>query len=105
MRPNVFCTAIRTGGQKEFDFSYAQYQKTNDTAFKRDISAGLACTKELWLIEKYLNYQNSVNNTLQSLRNVAVKPFANTVAWKFLRAYWNSIYNRYCTILFIFKEV
>ena len=96
-RVNVICTAVRYGAQKEFDFVLKQYYKTNITDVKRDLSAGLACTKETWLMNKYLNELLEANNgdkVLEALRNLAKQSTGTPFAWSFFNTNWNTIYKK-----------
>ncbi len=97
-RSTILCTAIRHGSNSEFLFALDQYGKTNNQNLKKDISTGLACTKEIWLINKYL-YQElengNINEVLNTLRHLANKPNGVDLAWNFIKDNWNFIYERY----------
>jgi hypothetical protein len=49
----VYCTAIRVGGQDEWDFAWQRYRKTN-VGSERDILLGaLGCSRETWILSRY----------------------------------------------------
>ncbi|XP_077977837.1 aminopeptidase N-like [Glandiceps talaboti] len=63
VRKTVMCTAIRHGGQDEWRFAYKELERTNDYSLKSDIVTGLACTQNVWLLQKFMDdayqlYQN-----------------------------------------------
>jgi hypothetical protein len=86
----LVCTTIRNGGVTEFDFALDQYYKTNSSALKTDIIAGLTCSKEGWLLSKLLEGEG----TLTTIRNIAVSPYGNSFAWNYLKSNWNKLYQR-----------
>ena len=96
-RSTIICTAIRHGPKSAFMFAFDQYTKTNNPQLKKDISTGLACTKELWLINKYLNYElenGNITEALNTLRHVANKPYGVSLAWNFMKDNWNIIHEK-----------
>ncbi|XP_077977893.1 aminopeptidase N-like [Glandiceps talaboti] len=65
IRALTLCTAIRHGGQDDWDFAYRELKKTTDESLIDDITSGLACTEQVWLLQKYLNdyFQRYINET------------------------------------------
>merc|ERR1712179_204635 len=55
MKQIVYCNAIRYGGEREWDFGWERYQKSNVGSEKSVFLGALACTKEVWLLNRYLN--------------------------------------------------
>ncbi|XP_070557596.1 aminopeptidase N-like [Ptychodera flava] len=53
-RRTVFCSAIRQGGFKEWQFAFNYLLDTKDTFMKNDLLRSLGCISEPWLLQKYL---------------------------------------------------
>lgn len=56
LRGNVYCQALKTGGEKYWEFLWDRYQKSNVATEKSEILASLSCVKELWLLQRYLQW-------------------------------------------------
>ena len=76
-----------------------QYDLEMDSNAKKELQNAMACTREPWLVNKFLNDQ--LNNTkvrkqdtLYGLRYAATKPLGNVLAWDFIKSNWNQIYAR-----------
>ena len=59
----------------------------------------MSCTKEPWLIKKYLNDQLNttkvrVQDTLSGLRVAAQRPHASLFTWNFVKDNWNELFDR-----------
>ncbi|XP_050303200.1 aminopeptidase N-like [Anthonomus grandis grandis] len=52
----VYCTALRHGGEKEWNFLWEKYLKSNVASEKNRILGVLGCTKEAWLLNRYLEW-------------------------------------------------
>jgi aminopeptidase N len=62
LRPVVYCTAIRRGKEAEWTFLWKRYINSNVGAEKSMIISALSCTREQWLLNRYLGW--SLNSTL-----------------------------------------
>jgi hypothetical protein len=49
----VYCTAIRVGGQEEWDFAWQRYRKTNVGSEKDILLGALGCSREIWILSRY----------------------------------------------------
>lgn len=56
LRSVVYCTAIRNGGDKEWQFLWARYSKSNVGTEKTLILSALGCSREIWLLQRYLDW-------------------------------------------------
>merc|ERR1712045_26356 len=43
-------------GETEWDFGWQQYENSNVATEKRDLLGALSCTKEVWLLNRFLNW-------------------------------------------------
>lgn len=62
LRPIVYCTAIRMGKEAEWSFLWKRYANSNVGAEKTMIISALSCSREQWLLNRYLDW--SLNSTL-----------------------------------------
>ncbi|XP_050080101.1 aminopeptidase N-like [Anopheles maculipalpis] len=61
LRPVVYCNAIRQGNDTQWNFLWRRYLQSNVGAEKIMIIGSLACTRQLWLVERFLLW--SLNST------------------------------------------
>jgi aminopeptidase N len=52
LKYQTYCNAIADGGQEEWDFAWERYQNSNVASEKATILRALACTKEVWLLNR-----------------------------------------------------
>ncbi|KAF5289209.1 hypothetical protein FQR65_LT00096 [Abscondita terminalis] len=50
----VYCVAIKAGGQEEWDFAWQRYLASNVGSEKDIIMSALGCSKETWILSRYL---------------------------------------------------
>lgn len=55
-RYTVFCAALRHGGVEEWEFLWDRYKKSNVGAEKATILASLGCTREIWLLSRFVSF-------------------------------------------------
>ncbi|XP_063912519.1 aminopeptidase N-like isoform X2 [Zophobas morio] len=65
LRSVIYCTAIRHGGEKEWDFLWGQYKKSNVASEKNTIMNALGCTREMWLLRRYLEWSITPNSGIR----------------------------------------
>ncbi|KAH8851642.1 Aminopeptidase N [Schistosoma japonicum] len=99
LRPAVYCTAIRIGGQKEWEFLK---QRLLEVDIKEDekssILQALSCSRDMWVVKLHLdwiikNNQNDPQDLLDSLSSVALYPIGQTLLWEHIREAWRLIMN------------
>jgi len=54
VRNTVYCTLIRLGSDEDWEFLWTRYKNSNVAAEKRTILTALGCSREVWLLQKYL---------------------------------------------------
>uniref|UniRef100_A0A8C5A4H5 Aminopeptidase n=1 Tax=Gadus morhua TaxID=8049 RepID=A0A8C5A4H5_GADMO len=100
LRSTVYCSAIAAGGAKEWDFAWDQFLKASIATEAEKLRAALACTKEPWLLNRYLEYtlnpslirkQDATSTIVYIASNVVGQP----LAWDFIRDRWSYIFNQY----------
>ncbi|CAH8473491.1 unnamed protein product [Schistosoma margrebowiei] len=99
LRPAVYCTAIRIGGQKEWEFLK---QRLLEVDIKEDeknsILQALSCSRDMWIVRLHLewvikNNQKDPQDLLDALSSVALYPIGQTLLWEHIREAWRFIMN------------
>ncbi|XP_069131189.1 aminopeptidase N-like [Argopecten irradians] len=95
IKGTVMCTAVREGGETEWDYLYSRY--LNGPVSETGLAlAALGCSSRPWIINRYLEYslqsdkirkQDTRNAILSVLRN----PVAFYMGWKFLMMNWRQM--------------
>lgn len=98
-RSFIYCTAIRNGGDKEWEFASAQYDKEQQSSQRTNLQQGMSCTKQPWLISRYLNDQiNSSKVRLQDsaagISRMAASANGNLRTWIFVKENWNNLVSK-----------
>jgi aminopeptidase N len=50
----VYCTAIKYGSDIEWEFAWERFQKTSISSEKELLLSALGCSRETWLLTRYL---------------------------------------------------
>ncbi|XP_053387330.1 aminopeptidase N-like isoform X1 [Mercenaria mercenaria] len=100
IKSTVYCVAIAEGGIDEWEFAWNQYQTANVAAEKSRLLSALSCSKETWILSRYLDMaidpnqirrQDSVSVIVYISRNT----IGRSLAWDFFRAKWDFLLNDY----------
>ncbi|XP_059191202.1 aminopeptidase Ey-like [Centropristis striata] len=100
LRSTVYCNAIAAGGAKEWEFALSKFLNTTIASEAEKIRSALACTKQPWLLNRYLEYtlnstiirkQDATSTIVYVANNVVGQP----LAWDFVRDRWTYIFNEY----------
>ncbi|XP_060566248.1 aminopeptidase N-like [Ruditapes philippinarum] len=110
IKSTVYCVAIGEGGVDEWDFAWSQYQAANLAAEKSRLLAALSCSKETWILSRYLEMAIDANQIRrQDSVSVIVYISRNTIgrslAWDFFRAKWDFLLNDFGTGSFSFSSL
>uniref|UniRef100_A0A3Q1H4G4 Alanyl (membrane) aminopeptidase b, tandem duplicate 1 n=1 Tax=Acanthochromis polyacanthus TaxID=80966 RepID=A0A3Q1H4G4_9TELE len=88
LRSTVYCNAIAAGSAAEWQFAWDQFKNASIASEADKLRSALACTKEAWL----LNRSQDATSTIIYIANNVV---GQTLAWDFVRARWEYIFNQY----------
>ncbi|KAL0968051.1 hypothetical protein UPYG_G00261660 [Umbra pygmaea] len=100
LRATVYCSAISQGGAKEWEFGWKQFKNATIAIEADKLRSALACTKQPWLLNKYLEYtldpkqirkQDATSTIVYIANNVVGQP----LAWDFIRDRWTYIFKQY----------
>nr|XP_033784955.1 aminopeptidase Q isoform X3 [Geotrypetes seraphini] len=97
IRRPIYCYGIAMGNEKEWEFAWEMYKESTASSQMNDLLYGLSCTREPWLLYRYLQ------NALEASDSVAVDIFFNVakneigrlVAWEFITANWKQINSQF----------
>ncbi|XP_050507051.1 aminopeptidase N-like isoform X3 [Diabrotica virgifera virgifera] len=89
----VYCTALREGGQIEWDFAYKKYIEITSPTEKSTLLDALGCTRHTWLLSRYVDkILNDPSIRIQDadrvFQSVANNKFGTQIAFDFLRTNW-----------------
>ncbi|RVE74835.1 hypothetical protein OJAV_G00026200 [Oryzias javanicus] len=104
LKNEVYCSAVAAGGVEEWDFIWSMYKK-NITSEVDDLIYALSCTRQPWLINRYLEYcldrdkvpKDDVHHAIISMAN---NPVSQPLLWDFVRANWRNLIEK----CFLLKE-
>lgn len=65
MRKIIYCEGIGQGNESDWNFLWQQYQKSDVAAEKSDILVALGCTREIWLLKRYLDWSLDKPNIIR----------------------------------------
>ncbi|XP_076247540.1 suppressor of ER stress-induced death isoform X2 [Calliopsis andreniformis] len=91
----VYCTAIRVGGQSEWEFAWQRYLETNVGSEKDLLLHALGCTREIWLLNRYLDWTITENSGIRKqdvrrvISSVANNPNGQLLVFSFFRNKWS----------------
>ncbi|XP_045894112.1 aminopeptidase Ey-like isoform X1 [Micropterus dolomieu] len=100
LRSTVYCNAIAAGGTEEWDFAWSQFNSTTVATEAEKLRSALACTKQPWLLNRYLEYtlnpsmirKQDATSTIVYIANNVV---GQSLAWDFVRSQWSHIFTQY----------
>ncbi|XP_076880953.1 aminopeptidase N-like [Brachyhypopomus gauderio] len=100
LRSTVYCNAIAAGGAAEWDFGWRMFKKATVAAEAAKLRSALACTKEPWLLNRYLEYTLDPEKIRKQDATSTIGYIANNVigqplAWDFVRARWDYLFKVY----------
>lgn len=97
----VLCNAVKRGGEKEWNFLWNRYLKSNVANEKSSILGALGCTKQIWLLNRYLQWMLDDNSGVRRqdmssvFSAVASGDVGYYVAKDFLMGSIKEIYSKY----------
>ncbi|XP_042891875.1 aminopeptidase N-like [Penaeus japonicus] len=98
LKSTVYCRAIAEGGEAEWDFAWDQYLRTNVASEKTLLLSAMACSKEAWILSRYLEMASNPGNSIRQqdiiiiLRSLSANDVGRPLVWDYLTLRWNDIY-------------
>lgn len=90
LRPSIYCTAIKYGGQAEWDFAWKQSHNVSSAQHRDDILSALGCSREPWILIRYLSFVMDPNSGVRKqdgrrvLGAVAGNPAGRRLAFEYV---------------------
>ncbi len=100
----VSCTAIRYGTIKEWEFASEQYDDEIESSAKDILQQAMACSKEPWVIRRYLNDQLNETkirkqDSIRGIVSASRTMHGNQIAWNFIKENWIELFDRYLNFI------
>ncbi|XP_061825773.2 aminopeptidase N-like [Nerophis lumbriciformis] len=100
LRSTVYCNAIAAGGAKEWEFAWSAFEKASIAIEADKLRAALSCTKQPWLLNRYLEYTLNPSkirkqDATSTMVYIANNVIGQSLAWDFVRAHWSYIFTQY----------
>uniref|UniRef100_A0A8C1STH1 Aminopeptidase n=1 Tax=Cyprinus carpio TaxID=7962 RepID=A0A8C1STH1_CYPCA len=110
LRSAVYCSAIAAGGEKEWNFAWEMFEKATVASEKDKLRAAMACATEPWLLNRYLKYTLDSNkirkqDATSTIISIASNVVGQPLAWDFVRANWEYIFNEYGGKSYLFPNL
>ncbi|XP_041649436.1 aminopeptidase N-like [Cheilinus undulatus] len=96
----VYCNAIAYGGVEEWEFAWKMFKETSLATESTKLRSALACSREPWLLNRYLDYSLDPNkirkqDATSTISSIAGNVVGMPLAWNFVRARWSDIFEQY----------
>ncbi|KAF5299269.1 hypothetical protein FQA39_LY02442 [Lamprigera yunnana] len=91
----IYCVAIRAGGQEEWDFAWERYLKSNVGSEKDVIMSALGCSRETWILSRYLYRAVTENSGIRKQDSIRVftavsnNIIGQELVYKFFKNNWS----------------
>ncbi|XP_068612845.1 aminopeptidase Ey-like [Brachionichthys hirsutus] len=100
LKSTVYCNAIAAGGVAEWDFAWRMYKNATIASEADKLMHGLSCSTQPWLLNRYLDYcldpeKIRKQDATSAITSIASNPIGQALAWDFVRAKWDFIFNDY----------
>ncbi|XP_071753461.2 aminopeptidase Ey-like [Centroberyx gerrardi] len=100
LRSTVYCSAIAAGGVEEWDFAWSMYKNATIASEADKLMYSLSCAKQPWLLNRYLEYcldpeKIRKQDATFTIVYIASNAIGQPLAWDFVRANWDHIFNDY----------
>lgn len=97
LRNLVYCTAIKHGTEIEWDFALERFGKTKVSSEKEVILTALGCSRETWILNRYL--KKSIDGVDQIRKQDVFRVFAavsnnvigQPIAFNYIRKHWQEM--------------
>ncbi|KAK3575959.1 hypothetical protein CHS0354_019277 [Potamilus streckersoni] len=110
IRYTVYCTAIREGGEEEWDFAYSQMLNTTIVSEENILLSALSCSRSLWVLTRYIQYITSMDvmskrNAVGAIVAISKNPIGQSLAWDLITSRWDYFIREYSDSLFLLRNM
>ncbi|XP_070557378.1 aminopeptidase N-like [Ptychodera flava] len=91
LKDTVYCAAMKYGSEDIWERAWSLYDSENIPSDERSrVRSALACSKEQWILERYMEYALLKKEASSVIGNV-LRNSGHTVAWDFTMNNWNEL--------------
>ncbi|XP_016140388.1 aminopeptidase N-like [Sinocyclocheilus grahami] len=110
LKITVYCNAIAAGGVEEWDFGWQMFKNSTIAAEAEKLLYGLSCTKEPWLLNRYLEFTIEPNlvrkqDVAFAIVYISGNVIGQPLVWDFVRANWEHLTKDYDDGSFFFGRL
>lgn len=111
LKPVVYCTALRKGGQAEWDFAWERYLNTNVGSEKDLLLNALGCTRETWILARFLERSMTDSSGIRKqdvarvFSSVAGSIVGQPLAVHYLRDKWDRVLQYIGSSMFMVSNI
>ncbi|GAB1610746.1 leucyl-cystinyl aminopeptidase-like isoform X1 [Argonauta hians] len=100
IRMTCYCTGIRSGTKEDWHIMFQRYLRVLDAMEKRRLLYSLACTSQVWLLEKYLLIAMKGEEIRPQdfsivLSAISSNPIGAEIIWKYIKQDWDTIRKKF----------
>jgi len=105
IRETVLCSGIAGGNETHWNFLWTRYKNSDNGNVKNVIMSALACSQEVWILEKYLEMALDETSGVRKqdgyriVVGVSKNLIGRYLAWNWIRDKWEDISNYYHTAI------
>jgi len=105
IRDTVLCSAIANGNETTWDFMWTRYRNSNNGNEKLSIMNALACSREVWILERYLEMSLNEESGVRKqdgwrvIVGVSRNIIGRYIAWNWIRDNWERLSSYYDTAI------
>ncbi|KAJ8335466.1 hypothetical protein SKAU_G00388080 [Synaphobranchus kaupii] len=112
LRPTVYCSAIASGGELEWDFAWEMLKASPGDQERDRLGKALACTKHVWMLNRYMLYTQDPElsqfvDMFSVISSIAKNVVGQSLAWDFVRSQWSDLSEKKSkmTLLHLIDEI
>ncbi|XP_039261490.2 aminopeptidase N-like [Styela clava] len=98
-RSDILCAAIRNSGIEEWNFAWERHgAATDNPTFQTSLRYGLACSKDPWILTRYLEYtldpkKVRKQDAIRTMQYIGGEEYGRDIAWAFMVDNWELLVN------------
>ncbi|MBN3310819.1 AMPN Aminopeptidase, partial [Amia calva] len=110
LKTAIYCSAIATGGEEEWNFAWEMFQNATVATEKDKLRFALSCSKKIWILNRYLEYSLDPDkirkmDATSTITYIAANVVGQSLAWDFVREKWTYIYKEYGSGIMSFSTI
>jgi len=105
LQTSVLCAGVKKGDVSHWDFLWQRYMNSNNANEKVNIMNALACSQDIWVLERYLEMALNESSGVRKqdgyrvIAGVSKNIIGRYVAWNWIRSSWAELSAYYDTAI------